>query len=174
MRKHRPDYVSLFLNAGAHIQHHHMYDSAIYPGNRSNPGWYSKAAETDVDPLLFIYEGDDEIVAQALALPDTRGLITTGLSQVPNERDHFQYRITDLERFVASLHLEDATAQPRMSRDFLLEFPDRALAEKAIAALDKVRCAEAPLFTVEDSGTTLFCQVGYFGDRKSTRLNSSH
>src|SRR3546814_9208172 len=26
MRKHRPDYVSLFLNAGAHIQHHHMYD----------------------------------------------------------------------------------------------------------------------------------------------------
>src|SRR3546814_17873289 len=50
-----------------------------------------------------------------------------------------------------------------MSRDFLLEFPDRALAEKAIAALDKVRCAEAPLFTVEDRGTTLFCQVGYFG-----------
>src|SRR3546814_15412899 len=50
-----------------------------------------------------------------------------------------------------------------MSRDFLLEFPDRALAEKAIAALDKVRCAEAPLFTVEDRGTTLFCQVGYCG-----------
>src|SRR3546814_7261334 len=50
-----------------------------------------------------------------------------------------------------------------MSRDFLLEFPDRALAEKAIAALDKVRCAEAPLFTVEDRGTTLFCPVGYFG-----------
>src|SRR3546814_4283540 len=45
MRKHRPDYVSLFLNAGAHIQHHHMYDSAIYPGNRSNPGWYSRSAE---------------------------------------------------------------------------------------------------------------------------------
>src|SRR3546814_15124009 len=95
MRKHRPDYVSLFLNAGAHIQHHHMYDSAIYPGNRSNPGWYSKAAETDVDPLLFIYEVYDEIVAQALALPDTRVLITTGLSQVPNERDHFHYRIPD-------------------------------------------------------------------------------
>src|SRR3546814_6474437 len=55
------------------------------------------------------------------------------------------------------------SAQPRMSRDFLLEFPDRALAEKAIEALDKVRCAEAPLFTVEDRGTTLFCQVGYFG-----------
>src|SRR3546814_9041654 len=56
MRKHRPDYVSLFLNAGAHIQHHNMYDSAIYPGNRSNPGWYSKAAETEGDRLLLIYE----------------------------------------------------------------------------------------------------------------------
>src|SRR3546814_3377468 len=91
MRKHRPDYVSLFLNAGAHIQHHHMYDSAIYPGNRSNPGWYSTAAETDVDPLLFIYEVYDEIVAQALALPATPVLTTTGLSQLPNARDTFQY-----------------------------------------------------------------------------------
>src|SRR3546814_16804239 len=38
MRKHRPDCVSLFLNVGAHIQHHHQYDSAIHPGNRKNTG----------------------------------------------------------------------------------------------------------------------------------------
>src|SRR3546814_16922106 len=80
MRKHRPDYVSLFLNAGAHIQHPHMYDSAIYPDYRSNPGWYSKAPQTDVDPLLFIYEVYDEIVPHAMALPDTTLLIPTGLS----------------------------------------------------------------------------------------------
>src|SRR3546814_9749219 len=51
MRKHRPDYVSLFLNAGAHIQHHHMYDSAIYPGNRSNPG-DRKSTRLNSSPLM--------------------------------------------------------------------------------------------------------------------------
>ena len=40
---HRPDFASLFLNAGAHIQHHYMYDSACYQGPHRNPPGYVAA-----------------------------------------------------------------------------------------------------------------------------------
>jgi hypothetical protein len=162
-QKHKPGFASLFLNAGAHIQHHHTYDSAAYDGHKANPGWYSKAAETDADPLLFIYQVYDDLVAEMLALKDTHLFITTGLSQIPNERDHYQYRIVDFDGFFAKVGLEGATIRPRMSRDFLLEFASAEAAKRTLPVLDKVRCGDKPLFAVEERGETLFCQVAYFG-----------
>ena len=162
-KKHKPGFASLFLNAGAHIQHHHTYDSTAYEGDRSNPGWYSKAAETNDDPLLFIYRVYDGILAEMMALKNTQVFITTGLSQIPNKREHYQFRIVDFRSFFAKVGLEGATIRPRMSRDFLLEFPSSAAAAAARPVLDRVRCGDTPLFTVEDRGDTLFCQVGYFG-----------
>lgn len=153
---------SVFLNAAAHIQHHHTYDSAAYEGERRNPAWYSSAAETDADPLLFIYAVYDSIISQFLETGN-RILITTGLSQVPNEREQYQYRIIDFDGFFVEVGLKDARIKPRMSRDFLLEFPTRAAAEAGIAVLNTVRCVGKPLFTIEDRGVTLFCQIGYFG-----------
>lgn len=162
-QKNKPGYASLFLNAGAHIQHHHTYDSAAYDGTKANPGWYSKAAETGVDPLLFIYQFYDEMVGELMALKDMHLFITTGLSQVPNERDHYQYRIVDFDGFFARVGLEGATIRPRMSRDFLLEFPTAEAAQAALPVLDKVRVGDKPLFAIEERGETLFCQVAYFG-----------
>lgn len=161
--KHSPDYVSLFLNAGAHIQHHHMFDSDVYEGQRSNPGWYSKAAETNVDPLLFIYSIYDGLIADCLRRSEMRVLITTGLSQVANERDHYQYRIVDFDATMRKIGLDNVSVEPRMSRDFLLRFPSADQATAALQKLDSVECGEAPLFRVENRGDTLFCQVGYFG-----------
>lgn len=162
-QKHKPGFASLFLNAGAHIQHHHTYDSAAYAGSKTNPVWYSKAAETDVDPLLFIYQVYDDMIGELMALKDMHLFITTGLSQVPNERDHYQYRIVDFDGFFAKVGLKGATIRPRMSRDFLLEFPSAEAATAALPVLDKVRVDGKPLFTVEERSETLFCQVGYFG-----------
>lgn len=162
-KKHRPNFASLFLNAGAHIQHHHTYDSAAYGGERKNPGWYSKAAETNADPLLFIYKVYDNIVAELMALKDTHLMITTGLSQTPNERDHYQYRIVDFDAFFGKVGIEGLKVEPRMSRDFLLAFDDVAAARAALPKLAEVQCGGKPLFSVEDRGETLFCQVAYFG-----------
>ncbi|MES3154808.1 hypothetical protein [Sphingomonas faeni] len=162
-KRHKPGFASLFLNAGAHIQHHHTYDSKAYDGERANPGWYSKAAETGADPLLFIYRVYDAIVGEMLALKDTHVFITTGLSQVPNKREHYQYRIVDFPGFFAKVGLEGATIRPRMSRDFLLEFASVEAAKAALPVLDRVRVGDAPLFAVDERGETLFCQVGYFG-----------
>lgn len=163
MKRHGTGFGSLFLNAGAHIQHHHMYDSDVYNGHRSNPTWYSSAADSDADPLLFIYSLYDGIVSQFLSRADTHLLLTTGLSQIPNERDHYQYRIVDFEGFFTMIGLADVRIEPRMSRDFLLSFDSPAAAQAALAQLDNVTCAGKPLFKVEDRGQTLFCQVAYFG-----------
>lgn len=163
VKRHRTQFASLFLNAGAHIQHHHMYDSGIYKGERENPTWYSSAAGNDADPLLFIYSLYDDIAAQFLAQPDTRILISTGLSQIPNERDHYQYRIIDFDGFFSMVGLNGARIEPRMSRDFLLAFDDGEAARAGAARLDQIHCLGQPLFKVENRGDTLFCQVGYFG-----------
>jgi len=170
--RHKPDFVSVFMNAGAHIQHHHMFDSAIYDGEHSNPGWYSSAAENDEDPLLFIYEVYDEIVGDLMRRPEHHILITTGLSQVANPREHYQYRLVDFEGFLARAGIAGATIEPRMSRDFLLTFADRPAAEAAITRLETVRVAGQPLFKVDDRGLTLFCQVGYFGRREALAAGS--
>jgi hypothetical protein len=162
-RRHKPGFASLFLNAGAHIQHHHTYDSRAYGGEKLNPMWYSKAARTGADPLLFIYEVYDRILKDFLSLADAHVFITTGLSQVPNDRDHYQYRIVDFEGFFGRLGLKAATIRPRMSRDFLLEFPNDEAAQAALPELNSVRIADRPLFAIEASGSTLFCQVAYFG-----------
>lgn len=163
MRQHGTHFGSLFLNAGAHIQHHHMFESGAYDGERRNPSWYSSAGESNVDPLLFIYEVYDSILAQFLALPDGHVLITTGLSQIPNPKMHYQYRIVDFEGFIARIGVTNARIEPRMSRDFLLSFRNAQSAQVAQQQLAAVQQDDKPLFKVEDRGDTLFCQVAYFG-----------
>lgn len=162
IRKHDVGYASLFLNAAAHIQHHHTYDSASYSGDRKNPAWYSKAAADGTDPLLFIYESYDAILADMMALPNTRLFLTTGLSQIPNERDHYQYRPRDYAAFLKKIGLEDAVVEPRMSRDFLLTFADRPATDQAIAQVARATVNGAPLISIEDRGDNLFCQVSCF------------
>ncbi len=160
----RPDYASLFLNAAAHLQHHHMYDAAVYEGERSNPGWYSSAADGSIDPLLLIYRTYDSIVGDLLALKDVQLFITTGLSQYPNEREHYQYRMTVPDETLARAGLRDYEVQLRMSRDFLLAFRSEEAAAAAAAQLATVQCRERDFFSVDSRGDTLFCQVCYYGD----------
>jgi len=163
INRHQTQFASLFLNAGAHIQHHHIYDSEAYKGDRRNPKWYSSAAENGEDPLLFIYNVYDRILGQLSSRHGTRVLVSTGLSQIPNERDHYQYRIVDFEAFFTGLELKGAQIEPRMSRDFLLIFDDTETAIEGIRTLERVTCNGKPLFTIENRGQTLFCQVGFFG-----------
>lgn len=163
VKTHDVDFASLFLNAGAHIQHHHMYDSDVYDGPSSNPSWYSSAADNDADPLLFIYQTYDDILGDFMKMPDWRLMITTGISQRPNTREHYQYRMVDHQAFLEHLGLKDFIVVPRMSRDFRLEFPDAAAASRGVDLLGQVTCGGKPLFTIEERAHDLFCQVGYYG-----------
>ncbi|HKX78526.1 MAG TPA: hypothetical protein VJM34_08405 [Novosphingobium sp.] len=156
-------FASLFLNAGAHIQHHHMFEAGAYKGDQSNPSWYSSAKDDGVDPLLFIYEVYDAILGEFMDLPNTRLFVTTGLSQVANPRTIYQYRFTDHAASLTKLGVTGFDLAPRMSRDFLLSFPTREAADAAKARMEQVTCAGQPMFTIEDRELSLFCQIGYFG-----------
>jgi hypothetical protein len=162
-------FASLFVNAGAHIQHHHMFESQVYEGSQSNPDWYSSAKKDGQDPLLFVYEIYDTIVGDLLALKDTRLMITTGLSQKANPNTVYQYRFVDHAKSLEALGVEGFDVVPRMSRDFLLKFDDRADAVAASTRLLAARCMGEPLFIVEDRGNSLFVQVGYFGPVEAFR-----
>lgn len=163
----KPQFSSLFLNAGAHIQHHYMFDSQVYDGPNRNPSWYSNMREAGIDPLLTVYQCYDHIVTEFLNQADTRLLITTGLSQYPNNRCIYQYRFKNHLESLKKLGIERAEVVPRMSRDFLLTFRDDTAASAAEASLRSVTLDKGPMFTVENRGSSLFCQIGFFGEIKA-------
>ena len=120
-------------------------------------------SRTGMDPLLFIYQCYDRILADMLHQPNTRVLVTTGLSQFPNSKCIFQYRFKNHAPSLTQFGIEGFEVVPRMSRDFLLIFQSNEEARRAEGKMLQVRCAGAPLFTTENRGLTLFCQIGYFG-----------
>lgn len=131
-KRHRPDFSVLFLNAGAHIQHHYMCSSPAYAGKAKNPGWYIPEGK---DPLLEILELYDTILGDLSALPDTRLMISVGMQQVPYEKVSYYWRLKEHGRFLKKIGIEHLRVQPRMTRDFLVEFEseeDCAVAESKL------------------------------------------
>jgi hypothetical protein len=82
-----PDFASLFLNAGAHIQHHYLFNAAPYTGSQSNPSWYIDKTQ---DPLLDVYKLYDNVIGEIIRLfPNRRLIIATGLHQDPHPANTF-------------------------------------------------------------------------------------
>ncbi len=162
-------FSSLFLNAGAHIQHHYMYDSAAYDGEARNPSWYSDHRQMGLDPLLQVYRAYDAILGEMMALKETRLLVTTGLSQYPNPNLIHQYRFKDHAAALDRLGIVGGNVVPRMSRDFLVEFSTPSDAVEAERRMAGISCEAKPLFSVENRGASLFCQIVYFGPLEGLR-----
>jgi len=64
-KKNKPDFSNLFLNSGAHIQHHYLFNSKAYAGNIKNPEWY---CPKDYDPLIHILSEYDKQIEKLLKL----------------------------------------------------------------------------------------------------------
>lgn len=77
-KKHKPDFSNLFLNSGAHIQHHYLFNSKAYQGDLKNPDWY---CSVDFDPLIKILSEYDYQIGKLLKLKDVKLIIATGLHQ---------------------------------------------------------------------------------------------
>jgi len=112
-----PDFVSLFLNGAAHIQHHYMFNCRAYRGPRRNPEWYISRLE---DPVGEVYKLYDRIVGQILgAFPRARLLIATGLHQNPHDDVTFYWRLKNHAAFLTGIGASFDRVEPRMSRDFM-------------------------------------------------------
>lgn len=163
MEKTRPDVAFVFLNAGAHIQHHYFLNSACSGVAHRNPDWYAPA---DRDPVLEMLEAYDPILADCMALADhgTRLILATGLTQVPYDRVKFYYRLRDHAQFLTKSGIAFSAVHPRMTRDFEIEFEHPADAANARARLEamKMRRDGSPLFgDFEERERGLFLSLVY-------------
>lgn len=162
MRRHQPHFTSLFLNAGAHIQHHYFLNSkvAARPELR-NPTWYVGA---DADPIAEMLQVYDVILGEYLADESTDLIVATGLSQQPYDRVKFYYRLKDHAKFLQRLGLRHKRVVPRMTRDFLIEFDSREDAQagaQQLAAL-KMVADGIPLFAeIDNRGDSVFATLTY-------------
>lgn len=163
VRAKKPDFATLFLNAGAHIQHHYMFNSSAYAGPDRNPEWY---AAPDQDPLLDVYRLYDRILGQVQrAFPHARIMLATGLHQVPYGKTAFYWRLIDYAAFLSEAGVPFRTVEPRMSRDFLVACHSVEEGLEAERRLLQVRTEDGtPIFSVDNRGADLFVMLSYPND----------
>ena len=162
-KKYQPDFSTLFLNSGAHIQHHYMCSSAAYDGEAKNPQWYIKE---DQDPLLEILELYDTVLAELNSLENTRLMISIGLKQVPYEKPTFYWRIKNHSEFLNKLGIKHKRVQPRMTRDFLIEFNNEEELKEAESKLSNIVSKDnTKIFEeIDNRGDDLFVTLTYPDD----------
>lgn len=158
--KNYPDFSVLFLNAGAHIQHHYLFNSKAYKGSSFNPEWYLKQCE---DPVLNVFQLYDEIIKEFLSLENVRLMFATGLKQVPYENVTFYWRLKNHAEFLEKVGVQFKRVLPRMTRDFLVEFNNDSDIFKAEAIIKSIKDSNGiPLFgVIENRVRDLFVTLTY-------------
>ena len=159
-------YTSIFLNAGAHIQHHYLFDSACYMGKERNPHFYSGRFSNFFDPLYEIYSLYDSSISHLIKLgylSSHQLLITTGLTQIPNKNPYFQYRLNDHKKFLDYFKVDYLKVSPKMSRDFYLYFDNKESLKIAAALFSKFQVKGQRLFTcmVDNRELKIFVQLSF-------------
>ena len=157
IKAHKPHYTSLFLNAGAHIQHHYLFSSESYKGSQQNPKWYDDAK---FDPLFAIYSEYDKIIGDFLKL-DSKINIITGLSQTENHSVIYYYRPIDHAKFLEAFNIKFKKVEARMSRDFLVTFNNQEEKDTSINILNEIKIKDQPLLELDVRKSDVFCKVDY-------------
>lgn len=154
-----PNFSSLFLNAGAHIQHHYFFNSSQVESELKNPTWYVGNREDPVLEMLKVY---DEIIGELLG-QDASLIIATGLSQIPYKKKKFYYRLKNHGKFLKNLGINYLEVQPRMSRDFLVKFKSEDLALDAFEILNSLEDDNGIKFfgSIDNRGKELFILLTY-------------
>jgi hypothetical protein len=160
VRRTSPQFATLFLNAGAHIQHHYMFCSSAYRGDRRNPGWYIKPGYDPVREVLELY--DDLIGTVRRHFPEARVMLATGLHQDPHEKTTYYWRLRNHDEFLRKIGVEFASVEGRMSRDFLVRCSTADQARGVQRKLEAARAHDgAALFEVDNRGEDLFVMLVY-------------
>jgi hypothetical protein len=159
--RHGNNFSTIFLNAGAHIQHHYFFNSIICRSALKNPPSY---APPDADPIYDMLQLYDHILSSYLEMNEVELIIATGLSQKPYDRKKFYYRLKNHDDFMRQLGIKFDRIQPRMTRDFLVEFNSPTSAKLAEDALSKILVLPdgLPLFgKIENLGKDLFITLTF-------------
>ncbi len=160
-KKKKPNFSTLFLNAGAHIQHHYFFNSPyVNLKELKNPTWYIDKNEDPMLEMLVVY---DKLIGELISVQDTEIIIATGLSQKPYTHLKFYYRLKDHKAFLDLIGIHYSEVSPRMTRDFLISFES---SDEAIAAKEKLSRilvdSERKLFEeIDNRGKDIFVVLTY-------------
>lgn len=161
IKKYKTNFSTIFLNAGAHIQHHYFLNSKVLLGDKSpgaNPDWYINPG---CDPLLEVFEAYDAIIGWYRS-EGIKVIVMTGLQQVPVAQSEFYYRLSDHEKFLKLIDVPFLKVKTRMTRDFLIEFSDSEELRLAFDKLSMVSVEGEKLFGELDVGDlSIFCSLTY-------------
>jgi len=171
-KKNKPTFSSLFLNTGAHLQHHYLFNSKAYNGKFENPEWYCPKGHDPLEKILIEY---DNILGRLLKL-NTKIIIATGLHQKPHKHLTFYWRLKKHEAFIRKIGIQNyKEILPRMSRDMLINFDndqDALQAEKILSSYTS-RKDQMEIFTIDNRGKSLFIELCYPNNiEKSFRITS--
>jgi hypothetical protein len=160
---HKPGFSSLFLNAGAHIQHHYFLSAQPIKNltDTSNPTWYVGIEKDPVKDMLSVYDG---IIYDYLQADHIELIVATGLSQKPYDRLKYYYRLQEHKDFLRKIGINCLAVHPRMTRDFLVEFSDANAMKEAVLRLRSLRVEQdgIPLFDeIEDRDSSAFVTLTY-------------
>jgi hypothetical protein len=161
LKRKKTNFSTLFLNAGAHIQHHYFFNSPFVVSSLlTNPIWY---IEKEDDPILEMLKVYDVMLCDLLEISNTEIIVATGLSQKPYEHLKFYYRLKDHASFLEKVGVEFTDVAPRMTRDFLVSFDTTEQALKAEEQLSKILVnSEVKLFEeIDNRGQDIFVILTY-------------
>ena len=158
MKRSRPDFGTIFLNAGAHIQHHYFHASGAINTTFKNPEWY---LDSSFDPLLEVLKVYDNLIGEIIGVSDDY-IICTGLTQDPFDKPKYYYRLKDHKKFLEQRKLKFSDIQPRMTRDFLIEFNTKKDLLECHKYLKKMKIDGEHLFgKIENRDKQLFVTLDY-------------
>lgn len=162
------NFSSVFLNAGAHIQHHYFYNTKYIENLPKNPNWYINAFDDPIEDMLIIY---DKIIGDYLNLSknSTSLLIATGLSQVPNDKIKFYWRLKNHKSFLNKIGIKFSKVWPRMTRDFEITFSTYKEQINAKKILDTItiKKGNVKIFQeIDERDKSLFVTLTYPNDVK--------
>lgn len=161
LQRARPHFSTLFVNAGAHIQHHYLFNARLERQGPRNPDWYAAA---DIDPFGEMLEVYDRILAEYLDQPDFDVIIATGLTQQPYDRVKYYYRLRQHAEFMRLFGVPCVDVEPRMTRDFLVRFATPELARQGQQRLASAKhmASGRPIFgDIDYRGESVFASLVY-------------
>jgi len=163
LKKKLPNFSSIFLNAGAHIQHHYLYNTKHIKDLPKNPKWYLKPSLDPIEDMLEVY---DRIIGDYLKLSKNKNqlLISTGLRQVPYNMTKFYYRLKNHQLFLSKIGINFSKVLPRMTRDFEIIFDNNENLSNAKNILENVKSKKNNLHIfneIEERDKSLFVVLTY-------------
>ena len=163
LKKELPDFSSIFFNAGAHIQHHYLFNTKHINDLPKNPKWYISSSYDPIEDMLEVY---DKIIGDYLKLSknNKKLMISTALRQTPYNKIKFYYRLKKHSLFLNKLGIKHLKVLPRMTRDFEIIFENNLDLASAKNILKNIKCEKNDLIIfseIEKRDKSLFVTLTY-------------